>query len=151
PLRRDHVLGGRPSLRVLSRNRAKSRPKKIKTREKKRPHAKVRRCREFFCVPLDTNIYNQGRRPMPLDFDATLKALLEESPADWPVLIGQPRSEVDVIDADISTVSGATDKVLRIHGPPESIMHIDFQSGADTTLPRRVHMYNAVLEYRHQL
>src|SRR5438552_17404464 len=88
---------------------------------------------------------------MPMDFDATLKALLEESPSDWPVLIGERRSEVEVIDADIATVSGATDKVLRVRGAPDWILHIDFQSGPDDSLPRRVHMYNAVLENRHRL
>jgi predicted transposase YdaD len=88
---------------------------------------------------------------MALDFDATLKSMLEESPPDWPILVGQPPSRVEVIDADISTVSGATDKVLHVYGPPESIMHIDFQSGGDKLLPRRVHMYNAILEHRHGL
>ena len=59
---------------------------------------------------------------MPMDFDATLKALLEESPSDWPVLIGERRSEVEVIDADIATVSGATDKVLRVRGAPDVVV-----------------------------
>ncbi len=29
---------------------------------------------------------------MAKPFDATLKGLLEESPPDWPVLVGQPQS-----------------------------------------------------------
>jgi predicted transposase YdaD len=86
-----------------------------------------------------------------LKFDATLKTLLEESPADWPALAGHPAKVVDVIDADVSTVSAATDKVLRLRGKPGSIMHFDFQAGPDTTLPRRTHGYNALLEDRHDL
>jgi predicted transposase YdaD len=86
-----------------------------------------------------------------MKFDATLKTLLEESPGDWPVLAGQPPVRVDVIDADVSTVSGATDKVLRLHGPPPSIMHFDFQAGPDASVPRRLNTYSSVLEDRHEL
>jgi hypothetical protein len=88
---------------------------------------------------------------MPLKFDATLKGLLEEAPADWPVLAEQPRSPTTVIDADVSTFTGAADKVLRVRGSPDWIMHIDFQTGPDASLPRRTHVYNALLEDRHGL
>jgi hypothetical protein len=63
---------------------------------------------------------------MSKPFDATLKRLLEESPSDWPVLAGLPRAPVEVIDADISTVTGAADKVLRVRGRPDWIMHVEF-------------------------
>jgi predicted transposase YdaD len=86
-----------------------------------------------------------------MEFDATLKALLEESPADWPMLIGQPRSEVELIDADISTLSGATDKVIRVQATPAWLLNIEFQSSPDETLPRRLHLYNTLLENRHEL
>lgn len=88
---------------------------------------------------------------MPKPFDATLKAMLEAAPADWTTLAGYPPTKVEVIDADISTLSGAADKVLRVHGPPASIFHLDFQTGPDMTLPCRTHVYNAVLEGRHLL
>ncbi|HEV3258847.1 MAG TPA: hypothetical protein VG013_18395 [Gemmataceae bacterium] len=41
---------------------------------------------------------------MAKQFDATMKALLEESPADWVSLAGLPAGRVEVIDADVSTV-----------------------------------------------
>jgi predicted transposase YdaD len=66
---------------------------------------------------------------MSKPFDATLKALLEESPLDWPALAGKPAKAVELIDADIATVSGAADKVLRVRGTPDWILHIDFQAG----------------------
>lgn len=88
---------------------------------------------------------------MSKPFDATLKRLLEESPDDWPVLAGLPRAPVAVIDADISTVTGASDKVLRVRGRPDWIMHVEFQRGPDQSLPRRTHVYNALLEDRHEL
>jgi len=84
-------------------------------------------------------------------FDATLKRLLEESPSDWPVLAGLPRAPVEVIDADISTVTGASDKVLRVRDRPDWIMHVEFQRGPDQGLPRRTHVYNGILEDRHEL
>ena len=86
---------------------------------------------------------------MPKPFDATLKGLLEESPADWATLAGQPPAVVDVIDADVSTYSGGADKVLRVHGDPEWILHLDFQAGPDATLPQRTHVYNTLLGDRH--
>lgn len=88
---------------------------------------------------------------MAKKYDATLKTLLEEEPQDWPVLAGRPAGPVRVVDADISTISGATDKVLLLGQPPQSVMHFDFQAGPDATLPRRTNVYNAVLEDRHEL
>jgi predicted transposase YdaD len=88
---------------------------------------------------------------MPKPFDATCKGLLEESPPDWPSLIGRPHRRVGMIDADVSTFSGGADKVLRLYGAPDSLLHIDFQAGPDAGLPRRVHVYKALLEDRHDL
>lgn len=88
---------------------------------------------------------------MPKPFDATLKDLLERSPEDWPVLAGLPPAPVTVIDADISTVSGASDKVLRVQGSPDWLLDVNFQSGPDASVPRRAHLYNVLLEDRHSL
>ena len=88
---------------------------------------------------------------MEKKFDVTLKSLLEDSPEDWPILAGVHEAKVAVIDADVSTISGAADKVLRLHGPPSSLMHFEFQAGPDASLPRRANVYNAALEDRHDL
>src|SRR6266852_5467393 len=84
-------------------------------------------------------------------FDATLKSLLEDAPDDWPRLVGVADPHVRVIDADISTISGAADKVLRLHGPPPSILHFEFQSGPDASIPCALNLYNSVLENWHSL
>ncbi len=47
-------------------------------------------------------------------FDSALKELVETEPASWPALFGRPVGPTQVIDADIATVSGAADKVLRV-------------------------------------
>jgi hypothetical protein len=57
-----------------------------------------------------------------------------------------------VIDADIATISGAADKVIRVDGPPDWLLAVDFHSGHDAgqLLPRML-LYNTALGKRHQL
>jgi hypothetical protein len=88
---------------------------------------------------------------MSPSYDPTLKTLVEASPADWLPLLGLPRKRVTVEDTDLATVvSGAVDKVLRVHAQPEYLLHFDFQSGHDSAmLPPRLRLYNSVLDYRH--
>ena len=88
---------------------------------------------------------------MSKPFDAALKGMLEQSPRDWAALAGFPRREMSVVDADISTVSGAADKVLLVRDKANWLLHFEFQSGPDRTLPRRMHCYNALLEDRHDM
>jgi predicted transposase YdaD len=57
-----------------------------------------------------------------------------------------------VIDADIATVSGAADKVLHVGTPDPYLLHLEFVSGHDVVeLPRKIHVRNGLLEYRHDL
>jgi hypothetical protein len=88
---------------------------------------------------------------MSSSYDPTLKTLVETSPADWLPLLGLPRKRVTVEDTDLATVvSGAVDKVLRVHAQPQYLLHLDFQSGHDSALlPSRLRLYNSVLDYRH--
>ncbi len=56
-----------------------------------------------------------------------------------------------MIDADVSTFTGAADKVLRVSGQPDWIMHLEFQAGPDVSLPRRMQTANVLLDGRHGL
>jgi predicted transposase YdaD len=56
-----------------------------------------------------------------------------------------------MIDADVSTFSGGADKVFRVRGTPDWLLHFEFQTGPDSTLPRRIRVYNALLDDRHDL
>jgi predicted transposase YdaD len=81
---------------------------------------------------------------MPQRFDATLKQLVQAHPRDWLAVLHVPAAEpVEVLTPDLSTVTRFADAVLRVgdHG----IVHIDFQSGPDPALPRRMLLYNALL------
>jgi predicted transposase YdaD len=85
-------------------------------------------------------------------FDATPKGLLEIRPTDWPAFLGISARTVEVVDADVSTVTAAADKVLLIRADKgDRIQHFDFQSGPDASVPRRTHSYSALLEDRHRL
>jgi predicted transposase YdaD len=85
-------------------------------------------------------------------FDPTVKTLVETSPADWPVLLGQPAAPTDVIDADIATVSGAADKVLHVRAAPPYLVHLEFQAGHDSAdLPPLLHLRSTLLQHRHKL
>jgi hypothetical protein len=50
-------------------------------------------------------------------FDVTLKDLIEEAAAAWPELLGPwPFRRVEILDADLSTVVAAADKMRRVYG-----------------------------------
>jgi hypothetical protein len=89
---------------------------------------------------------------MPGPIDDTLKHLTELSPQDWVVQGGWPAAPTGLIDADIATITGATDKVIRVAGPPDWLLAVDFQSGHDSAkLPPKMLLYNAALRNRHEL
>src|SRR5262249_3527898 len=83
--------------------------------------------------PFSGPLFRPGRRPeMPAPIDDTLKHLTELSPQDWVVRGGWPAAPAAVIDADIATLTGATDKAIRVTGPPDWLLAVDFQAGHDT-------------------
>src|SRR6266849_5488483 len=85
-------------------------------------------------------------------FDPTLKALVETEPESWPALLGRPTGPTAVIDADIATVSGAADKVLRVSADPPYLLHLEFVVGHDVAvLPRKMLVRNGLLEDRHEM
>ncbi len=85
-------------------------------------------------------------------FDAILKHLPEEYPQDWAWIAGVDRStSVTVIDADVSTVSAAADKVLRIGDRDPWILHLEFQASRDAKLGDRMLQYNVLLRNRHSI
>jgi predicted transposase YdaD len=85
-------------------------------------------------------------------YDPTLKSLVETEPASWPAFLGRPTGPTEVIDADIATISGAADKVLRVSADPPYLLHLEFVAGHDAaTLARKLHVRNGLLEDRHDL
>jgi hypothetical protein len=89
---------------------------------------------------------------MSTPYDTTLKDLVEIEPASWPAFLGRPTGPSAVIDADIATVTGAADKVVRVAADPPYLLHLEFVAGHDVAaLPRKLHVRNGLLEDRHDL
>lgn len=89
---------------------------------------------------------------MSRPFDPTLKDLVESYPADWLAQFGLATDRpVDLIDADLSTITTQSDKVVRVRDDSPWLVHVELQASWDGTLPRRVLKYNVLLHDRHQL
>jgi predicted transposase YdaD len=89
-------------------------------------------------------------------FDASLKHLLETYPQDWLAYL---LSHLDLtsagpaklIDSDVSTVSAAVDKVLRVGGRKPWLLHLELQASHFHRLARQLLLYNVLLTDRHDL
>ncbi len=85
-------------------------------------------------------------------YDAAIKHLVEAHPADWLAFAGlPPATQLKVIDADISTVGPAADKVIHVLAPEPYVAHLEFQSSADAELDGRMLLYNVLLRWRHKV
>jgi hypothetical protein len=74
--------------------------------------------------------------PIPLQFDAAVKALVQMYPRDWAAGLDEPSTApVDVLSPDPSTIPSFSDMVLHLG---TWLLHIDFQSGPDPDLDRRL-------------
>ena len=86
---------------------------------------------------------------MPKPYDATTKFLLEFNPSGWKPFLGiQSSARVETIDADVSTVSGQADKVLRVLDRIPWLIHLELQASRDPLLALRMQRYNVLLEYK---
>lgn len=89
---------------------------------------------------------------MPHPYDASTKYLLEVRLGDWLPLCGRTTTApVEIVPADVSTVTAAADRVLWVKEDPPWLMHVELQSGRDPTLPDRDHVYNTLIGWRHRL
>ena len=87
-----------------------------------------------------------------MQYDASTKYLVNEFPVDWLILTGiRPTGPVDLIDANLSTVTAEADKLIRIGGPDPSLTHIELQASRDVRLGCRLFRYNALIDDRHSL
>src|SRR5436190_23865688 len=88
---------------------------------------------------------------MSKPFDSMLKDLLVRDPSGWVAFAGYPGSTAELIDADVSTVTAASDKVIHVASDPAWLLDLNFQRGPDASLPQRMHLYRGLLGYRHRL
>src|SRR5689334_13686564 len=90
---------------------------------------------------------NQPVKP----FDVTTKQLVEADPQAWLEYVGLPLEEVEIIDADLSTITPEADKVLRVNGTRPYLLNIEFQSTYEEDLPERALLYSVVERHRYQM
>ena len=89
---------------------------------------------------------------MSKPFDNTTKELLEAHPETWVRLLLQADvGPVRVLNADLSTITTEADKVLCIEEAVPWLVHVEFQSRHDATLPLRLQRYNLLIQFRHGL
>lgn len=85
---------------------------------------------------------------VPGPFDNTTRYLVETYPRDWLTYLGvEVTGPVQVIDANLTTVSAEVDKVMRIEGEIPTLVHVEFQSTYDPTMGKRMLRYNAMLHH----
>src|SRR5207237_1437777 len=84
-------------------------------------------------------------------YDAAGKELLLTDPDGWAALLGavRPPDRVDVIESDMSTVTSAADKVIRVKYYPAWLIDVEFQSWRDPAVPWQLLKYNALLHEKH--
>lgn len=90
-------------------------------------------------------------RAVSKPYDATAKDLLELDPAAWAQFVGADApAGVELIDSELSTITAAADKVIRVLGDEPWILDIEFQSWRDPNAPRQLLKYNALLHEKHK-
>jgi hypothetical protein len=82
-------------------------------------------------------------------FDATLKGILGEAPADLRKPFRLPAIEpARSLNVDLSTISAATDVAIGFGDPLQKIVDLNFQSGPDPYVDARLHLYNVAFHLR---
>jgi hypothetical protein len=85
-------------------------------------------------------------------YDASTKYLVQTRLADWLPLSGRTTAApVELLDADLATVTAAADRVLRIREDPPWLFHVELQSSRDPDLLTNLHVYNGLLYRQHRL
>ena len=90
---------------------------------------------------------------MSKPFDAGSKTMLELGPAAWLGLFGTPRSaeRLTIVPVELPTITAMADHVVRVEDPAPWLLHVEFQSHWDGTLPRRMLAYNGAILAKHDL
>ena len=88
----------------------------------------------------------------PHDSAKSLKELLESDPRAWlELLLNRELGDVRILNVDLSTITTEADLVLLVEEVEPWLVHLEFQSSYDPTLPLRLQRYNILVNYRHRL
>ena len=82
-------------------------------------------------------------------YDASTKYLIETRLADWLPLCGRTTTaELEIINADLSTVTAAADRVLFVREDPPWLLHLELVSSRDDDLLPNLPAYRWVCGIR---
>lgn len=85
-------------------------------------------------------------------FDVSAKELVWDGPAAWLGRVGiRPPGPVDVIDSDITALTAAADKVIRVGGSEPFLVNVELQSSHEIDLVETLWFRQAALYHRHKL
>jgi hypothetical protein len=86
-------------------------------------------------------------------FDVSLKDLIEDDALSWAQRFSAHRvRSAAVVDADVSTVTAAADKVLRVEGERGTcLLNVEPEARHAANAPDRLLLYSTVLRQRHDL
>jgi hypothetical protein len=85
-------------------------------------------------------------------FDVSAKELVWDDPAAWLDRLGiGPPGPVEVIDSDITALTAAADKVIRVGGPAPYLVNFELQSSHQSDLAETIWFRQAALFHRHRL
>jgi hypothetical protein len=85
-------------------------------------------------------------------FDVTTKELIWDGPVAWLERFGiGPPGPVEVIDSDITVLTAAADKVIKVGGAEPYLVNIELQSSHDKELVETTWFRQAALYRRHRL
>jgi hypothetical protein len=118
--------------------------KGLQTREK----TYLRFCSRLERLPSDGHSRYSANMSHP--YDASAKHLLQTRLADWLPICGRATTaKLEVVDADLATVTAAADRVLRVREDPPWLLHIELMASRDPDLLPNLPVYNVLLERRH--
>jgi hypothetical protein len=89
---------------------------------------------------------------VPKPFDASTKFLVELAPEDWIAFLRLPQGQTDLVEADLSTITAAGDKIVRVETADGSYgVHFEFQAGPDPEFVERLWQYNVLYTGKFKL
>src|SRR5579862_7300483 len=83
---------------------------------------------------------------MSKPFDATMKDLGRDAPADMLITFDQPpAAPLTLLNVDLSTVTTAADLIIGIGEPLTEVIHLDFQASAAAWKHADIVVYNGLI------
>ena len=93
-------------------------------------------------------------------FDVTMKSRVKQDARSWVIFAGDysvgeaellEDKDLFIEDSDLTTVTTTCDKVIRVGGASPYLLHLEFEAGGGSKVPKRCCRYNDLLDYEHNL